>query len=216
MTLFRPISGWFDRGNEKALLPNPELSKAIGACGLMILAALLIGLSAAVSRIHVNHLPKPKVFLSQPGKSVQQVQILSTPSLSQLKVQRWTTRVMREVFSFNFFNYQTHMDAVSDDFTDLGWTAFQQGLIASKVEDRVTKDRLDVFLVPLSVARMIKIQRYSDVVVFHLQMPCLMVYRGATQTETKTLLADIIVRQIPTNENPDGVAISDLVLHVLH
>ena len=211
--MFRWISSWFDRRQEKALLTNPELKKSLGALGVIFLAGLLVIAGSLVARIHVAHLPKPKVFLVEKGKAPVLVPTLNTPSLSQIKVQRWTTRTLREIFSFNFVNYQEHMASISDDFTDLGWNAFLAGLKASKVEDRISQDRLDVYLVPINTARMINVQRFNGVVVFHLQMDCLMVYRGATKTETKPMLADVIVRQIPTSDNPDGVAISDLALH---
>jgi len=214
--LFRPLSGLFDRSKEAALLPNPDLAKALGACGLMVLAALLIGASALVARVHVGYLPVPKVYLASTGKAVEQVPVLKNPSVAPIKVQRWTTRTLREVFSFNFVNFDDHVASVQDAFTEQGWTAFQQGLASSNLANRVAKERLDVFLVPQALARVTKVQIINGVVTYQLQMPCLMVYKGASATTNTTMIAQVIVRQVPTDVSPDGIAISDLALRPQH
>jgi hypothetical protein len=212
LALFRPISGLFDRVKEKPLLPNPDLAKALGACGLGLIAMLLIATSAILARIEVGRRPPPQVYLVQPKMAAKAVPTLPTPSISPTKVQRWTTRTLRQIFSFNFNNFDEHMAQSQVFFTDLGFVAFQDGLVKSKVADRVRESSLDVFLVPVAPARVINAKIISGVVAYTVQMPVLMVYRSASTTKTSSMLAIVIVRQVPTYENPDGVGIADIVL----
>jgi intracellular multiplication protein IcmL len=209
--LFKPFSAWVDKVPDGPLMPNPTLAKALGAIGLVVLASLVIAGSAIVARISAAHRPPPAVFLSQNGQ-LQRIQTLTDPSLSTTKLQRWVTRSTREIFSFNFTNYNAHVDEDQVFFTDLGYDAFKQGLVNSKIEDRIKTSQLDVFLVPVSTARVVDIRDYKNGVVFKTQMPALMIYKSASNTEIKSVMVMTSVRQVPTSENPDGLGIADIVL----
>lgn len=214
--MFQGLSAWYDRTSARPLLPDPALSKALGAIGLLVLLTGVIFASALLARAGAGHRPPPAVYLtraSAPG--AQRIQTLGDPSLSDTKLKRWATRASREIFSFNFANYDDHMASVSVLFTDLGWSAFRQGLINSKLEDRVKTKQLDVFLVPETTARLVNVLHDSraKVFVFQTQMPALMVYRSASNIETRRVLVEIMIRQVPTSENPDGIGISNIVVH---
>lgn len=211
--MFKGISGWLDREPARALDGNPHLNRALGAIGLMVVVCAVLVFSAITSRVSAGHRPPPAVFVLQSGKA-EHVQTVSDPSLSPVKLQRWVTRSTREIFSFNFTNYNEHVAQAEVFFTDLGYAAFQQGLINSKIGDRVQSSQLDVFLVPSATARIVDIKQFKGTVVFRTQMPALMVYKSASNAEIKKVMVVTSVRQVPTTENPDGIGISDIVLRV--
>lgn len=211
MQMFKGLSALVDRVSDAPLMPNPTLAKALGAVGLIILASVVITAASLVARISANHRPPPAVYVSQ-GTGQQRIQTLTDPSLSTVKLQRWVTRSTREIFSFNFNNYDAHVATAQVFFTDLGYEAFKQGLVNSKIESRVKGSQLDVFLVPVATARVVDIKSYKNAVVFRTQMPALMVYKSASNTEIKSVMVLTSVRQVPTSENPDGIGIADIVL----
>lgn len=213
--MFKGFSRMVDRVSDAALMPNADLSKALGALGLILLATFAVAISAVVARVSSSHRPPPAVFLSQ-GTAHQRVPTLADPSLSVIKIQRWVTRSTREIFSFNFANYDTRIAGDQVFFTDMGWEAFQQGLTNSKVESRVKTSQLDVFLVPVATARVIDSRVIKHTLVFRTQMPALMVYKSASDIEVKNVMVSISVRQVPTSENPDGLGISDIALQINH
>lgn len=210
--MFKGLSAVLDRVSDRPLMPQPWLAKALGAVGLVVFLSMVVTISALTARVAVGHRPPPAVYLAR-GSEIQRIQVLKDPSLSDVKLKRWVTRSAREIFSFNFANYDAHMEGVSVLFTDLGWQAFQQGLVNSKIEDRVKSKQLDVFLVPESTARLVAVLQAKNVFVFKTQMPALMVYKSASNTEVKRVLIETMVRQVPTSENPDGIGISDIVVH---
>lgn len=209
--MFKGLSAWYDRTSDRPLLPQPWLAKALGSVGLLVLLALIVAISAIASRVIVGHRPPPAVYFSRAG-DLQRIPVLTDPSLSDIKLKRWATRSAREIFSFNFANYDDHMSAVSVLFTDLGWKAFEQGLVNSGLEDRVKTKQLDVFLVPESTARLIAVLQAKNVYVFRTQMPALVVYKSASNTQVTRVMVQMMIRQVPTSENPDGIGISDIAV----
>lgn len=204
------FSKWADRAYPAPL--RDEGVHAVGLCGIMLLAALVILAASLAARVTVARWPRPAVFLVAPHARPERVQALDTPSLSSLRVQNWTSHALREIFRFNFVNYDQHMDDVQPLFTTSGWSAFQTGLASGDVRKHVMDGNLDVFLVPTHAARVVSATVADGALAYTVQMPALMLYRSASSVVTAPILATVVVKQVPTYENPQGLGISDLII----
>lgn len=199
--------------DRKATVPlRGDGVRAMGLCGVMLLSALVIVVAALAARITVARWPRPAVFIVQQGNPPVRLRTLDTPSLSALRVQNWTAHALRDIFRFNFVDYDQHMSDVQSMFTPSGWTAFQAGLASGNVEQHVKNGNLDVFLVPTHAARVVKAGLSGDTLAYTVQMPALMIYRSASSVATVPILATVVVKQVPAYENPQGLGISDLIV----
>lgn len=98
-------------------------------------------------------------------------------------------------------------------FTPEGWSAFQNALQSSQVLKNVREKSLEVWLTPLGSAKMVNRYVSGDYIIWSVEMPAIITYRGAAPVQSSRVLISTTIIRVPTTQNPNGIEISQIMVH---
>lgn len=198
-----------DRTREDELVPivGAALPKALGAIGLMVLSLVGLIICVLLAWTSGSSVPVARHYLVPPHQKPVPVWTAQQPGLSTKRVQSWATYAMQDIMHFNFNNMQERELENRMYFTDLGWDAFKDAIKGSTLSKEVVAKQLEVWAVPIKEGRVTQAMTYGDAMVWEVQIPTLIIYRGPSQSVVKRMMATMQLRQVPSSESVDGIAI---------
>ena len=171
-----------------------------------LLAVTTLALAACVA-LGVTRMPAAPVVLTRSGHPDRIEPTSSAPTLSVLRVGRWTSAALTRILSFSFVDAETHIQAMRHLFAPAGWASMSVALTDSGLLRRVVDNKLQVVLVPEQAPRLVNSSRQGGSRIWVLQMPVLMVYRGPGSPRAQRLIAQVIVVSLPPRVAPQGLGI---------
>lgn len=158
--------------------------------------------------------PKPPQDFLVKGQSNQVTQIatLSGPILSITKIQSWSARAVKDIFTFDFTNADAHINSVKHYFTSSGWSQFSTSLKNTNLLKTVKNDQLMVSVTPLSPPVAVANPYYvlGKLVWPDIEVPVLLSYTGSQAPDNQKMVIHVMLVQVNPAENPDGVEIAGL------
>lgn len=136
---------------------------------------------------------------------------LNEPYRSNAEVIAWAAGTAQNVMRFGYSDYRQHLQQVSSDFTESGWTSFNKALKEANIIEALEARKL-VLSMDVNAAPEIKNAGVNaGVFTWILEFPVTIKFDGVTPpSDIHTTLHLQIVR-VSTLQNPDGLSIEQWV-----
>lgn len=215
MGIFRFFLLFLDKSSRDKYLEDyigSDYKKNLDILGLNVFL-ILFTLVCFISLYFIAASKPPTVFNTWDGKQSHVLTTINEPILSSDKIQNWSNDALKNIFSFNFYNMDRKMAQNSVYFTPEGWSAFQNALSSSEVLKNVREKSLEVWLTPLGSAKVVNRYVTGDYIIWSVEMPAIITYRGAAPVQSSRVLISTTIIRVPTTENPNGIEISQIMVH---
>lgn len=215
MGIFRFFLLFLDKSSRDKYLEDyigSDYKKNLDILGLNVFL-ILFTLVCFISLYFIAASKPPTVFNTWDGKQSHVLTTINEPILSSDKIQNWSNDALKNIFSFNFYNMDRKMAQNSVYFTPEGWNAFQNALSSSEVLKNVREKSLEVWLTPLGSAKVVNRYVTGDYIIWSVEMPAIITYRGAAPVQSSRVLISTTIIRVPTTENPNGIEISQIMVH---
>jgi hypothetical protein len=180
---------------------------------LFLLSIILIFFTLLVVWWRIENLPIPGYRLWSENKPGDVARTFPLPALTTSKVRKWSVRAVKDTFSFNFVNYEEKMNIASSYFTDEGWSAIKSEISRRKIIENIVDNQLAVVLTPTDQPTIVSSFTYMNNSYWRIEMPILLVYKGAKKNYTEKAIFNILVAQVNTMDNAEGLAIQSIKRH---
>lgn len=180
--------------------------------GLLLIAILTVVILAGTLIYLVTHPPEPKYFATDSQGRLLPVAPLNEPNLSTAAVLQWAQTAVVSAFTFDFANYRSQLQSVSQYFTTDGWQEFQNALQSSGNINTVTTNRMVVSAVATGAPVVTREGILDNHYAWRITMPMLITYQS-TRVSQQNVIASILVIRISTLTNPKGIGIAQLILN---
>ena len=147
------------------------------------------------------------------NSKIHELSTTRTPRMSTLKMQKWLTRSLMDVYSFNFTNYNDVLDDMRWVFRPDTHTSFVNQLNQRRgIIPTVSENRLVVSLVPTSEVRVVKVGRNGKYRLWIVEMHAVIYFSGAIAegTQHRPVLFRVLVEEVDPVKNPYGLVISQI------
>ena len=176
---------------------------------LVLAVANLIGLISVYSMF--SQRPETKFFATSPDGRIIPVMPLTQPGMSKAEILAWTTQAAIKSYTYDYVNYRTSLQDVSEMFTGTGWTRFQEALTSSRMLKTVIAKQLVMTSVPTGAPLIIEEGVRNNRFVWKIQIPMLVKLSGQ-QSLTQPVKVTMLVQRVSLVNNPQGVAIVNYVV----
>ena len=215
---------------DKAILQNSEAQEREGAAGLihlrndfyrdsyhrvlkaLLLALLVILLTALVLFYVVLNPPKPKYFAVDSNGRITPLVPLNKPNLTRPALLQWVTQAALAAFSFNFVNYKAELQAASEFFTPVGWRTFIQAIEQSNNLVAIKSKKLIVSAVAQGAPTIVWSGLMSDGrLAWNIQLPLLITFQSANTLSQQAVVVRMRVVRVSTTYSAKGIGIDQFV-----
>lgn len=223
--MFAWFANLLDKAPDKELgeLLGSQYRSIVGRLGLSMALFMLTFLVLGVAWWSGTHIPETQYLQLRPAAAgqPQQTQPLYTfplPSYSPKRLQEWVSRALSETLTFNFTDVDQQLAHAGSYYTPGARQSMQQAIAADKIVETVKGRRLAVALTPTSPPFVIK--SYSvkangqKALYWDVEAPVILNYTGASHSEATGMRIYLRVKQVPTTESPDGLAIAGFYARV--
>lgn len=222
--MFKWFAGMLDGAPDKVLedLAGPEYAGSVSRLGLVTALFAITLVVAGIAWWSGLRIPQTAYMLLPATQGAKPTPVYSfpLPTYAPGRLQAWTSRALSETLTFNFTNVEQRLNAAGAYYTPAARQSLAQAIEADKIAETVVSNRLAVALTPVSPPFVIKAYRMSSVIggepalYWDVEAPVILNYIGASQTEAVRMRIYLRLKQVPTTENPDGLAISGFYARV--
>ena len=154
-----------------------------------------------------SHPPEPLYFTtSVNGKSSPLIPLFE-PNTSDSVVTQWANLACIGAFTYDFVNYESQLELISDYFTENGWNGFMNSLKESNNLNTMISKKLVVTAVALSTPLILKKGIVNGVYAWRIQIPILVTYQSASEVTQMKMIINVLMTRISTRDNYKGVSI---------
>jgi intracellular multiplication protein IcmL len=179
-----------------------------------VLSIILIVI-VAIETLFIMHLVNEPVqvqyFATDPQGRITKLQPLSQPVISQEAILSWANQAIVKAYTYNFVNYRSQLQELSDSFTPEGWEQFQNALTKTRNLQTVIAQQLVATAVatgaPVIEDQRVIAGRYS----WKIAMPVLVKYQSSNKNYSQSLTVRVIIQRVPVYTNPKGVGIVQFI-----
>lgn len=213
--LFRFVGEFFDHGLDKVLSgpAGPAFGKNMGVIGAVILSSLVVVVAAMGIAISGRGIETPQYYLVKEGEVAGRLPVLATPSLSVEKITLWSERAVRDIFRFNFRDYESRMRQNSVYFTPAAWRDFSASMERTQLLQNTRSQRQFVVLTPMEPAQLIGRSVVNRQVVLRVEIPVIISYIGGEEPIFQKQILEVFILPVPPEQSPEGLAIAKLRAH---
>ncbi len=210
--MFRGVAEFFDHSLDKVLSKpaGPAFSKNMGAIGAVILCAVLSILAALALAFSGRTIEAPQYYIVREGKPPARLPVLDSPALTVEKITSWSERAVREIFRFNFRDYEQRMAQNSVYFTPAAWRDFSASMEKTEMLKNTREQRQFVILTPLEDAQLIDRVVVGGRYVLLVEIPVIITYIGGEEPVYQKQFIQLFLLPVPPEESPEGLAIAKL------
>jgi intracellular multiplication protein IcmL len=140
---------------------------------------------------------------------------LSTPIESDPAVEGFTVNMLTNTFTFDYVNYKSQIDKLSENYTSDAFTLLKKdletkgGIVAEAVNNKWI-----VTATVMASPELIHKGLLPNTKIFgwKMRVPIMITYQNEEQTSSQRYYADVTVMRVDQKNNPHGVAIANLQL----
>lgn len=197
-----------------APLPSQEMyDRAIKNSSMIQIFLLILLLALCGAWWAQREVRSPKYNLVN-GTDITALNVGPTPVLSKSKVQEWSARAIRDIFSFGFRNADTHLDSMRPYFNTAAWSSFRASVDKTNLYHSVVTNSLLVEVTPLQDALVGDSYSVLGKTIWpQVEVPVLVSYVGAIGTNTmpsQRLTIVLTLVQADVSDSPDGLQIASM------
>ncbi len=106
----------------------------------IVIGLLAVGIISLFLTVHVKQI----YFATTADGRIINIVPLNEPYRSPAEVIAWAASTAQNVMRFGYFDYRTRLQQVASDFTDTGWTAFNNALKEANIIEAIEQRKLVV------------------------------------------------------------------------
>jgi intracellular multiplication protein IcmL len=152
-----------------------------------------------------------RYFVTDPSGRVSEIQAINRPIQSQEMVLNWATQSITKAYSMNFANYAQQLKDIEPNFNEPGWRGYQEALKTSGYLEKMLANQYSTYAVPKSAPVVVAQGDLNGVWAWRLQIPVIVLYKSASNSQTQEITVDAVVVRRPETENPSGLAIAQII-----
>jgi len=173
----------------------------------VIIALLVAGIVTLLLTVQTRQI----YFATTSDGRIISIVPLNEPYRSNAEVIAWAAGAAQNVMRFGYSDYRQHLQQVSSDFTETGWTSFNKALKESNIIEALEARKL-VLSMDINAAPEIKqtIVR-NGVFTWYLEFPVTIKFDGVTPPANINTTLVLQVVRVSTLQNPDGLSIEQWV-----
>lgn len=175
------------------------------SCIFFMLAMVIV----LLFQIHYRPIPS---FVAMSSND-QKMPLISygDPNLLSSTLIKWATKAAVTAYTYDFYNYPRQLEMARPYFTEGGWTSYSKSM--QSVIKTITTNKLfvnGVVSAPPVISNQGSLGGYERV--WRIQIPFLVTYQGAENTQNANYMVTLMVVKVPTTENPAAIAIDQFVM----
>lgn len=178
--------------------------------GTMVITFILMSIIGFVF-YQMLHRPLPVFFAQQPTNEKMKLTPFTTPNLLPDTILRWAGKAATTAYTFDYVNYNVQLRLARPYFTADGWQIYLRSVEA--LINTVTQNQLFVNGV---VAGTPVISNQGPLPgnsrVWRVQIPFLVTYQSANTSSKKHFIVVMMLVNVPTEVNPQGIGIDQFVM----
>lgn len=211
-SMFKVIAQSIDQSLDRVLEPavGRDYGRAMGTIGAVLLGSLLVIVFAIGLGWKGREIHQPTYYLVSGGKPVGKLPVLNSPNLSAQKITDWSNRALRKLFTFDFRNIEDVMSDGSVYFSPGAYSDFKASMEKTKMVNKVKTERLKVVLTGLRDAQLVGRGVIGGRMALVVEQPVVLTYIGGEKPVYQYQFIQLLIRAVPTTENPEGLSIVSL------
>lgn len=135
---------------------------------------------------------------------------LTQPYIHQATLLTWANEAAVAAYTFNFVNYDTQFQSISNYFTPEGWKAFHDQLTQSYIFKFMKDKKLIITAVTSKAPIILKQGVVNGHYSWRVQMPLLVIYQSATEWMHETLMVTMVIERTAPYEGIKGIGVVEL------
>jgi hypothetical protein len=156
---------------------------------------------------------KPVIEAVNPSMQVMPVVPLSAPYVSNAGAAAWVTRALENTLDISFSEWRKNLGDASRYYTPTAYGQLIAGLKSSGILQKVTGQRLNTVLTPVSAAYVVKSGLINGVPAWIIHGTFQLTYQGTTNDEgEQSMKAEFIIQRASILSHPSGLVIRSIVL----
>ncbi len=158
--------------------------------------------------------PTPKYFATTADGTLIQMIPLDKPNLATNTLLQWAVKAATSAYTFNFVNYRSEIQSISQYFTNAGYQSFLKALKESNNLDAVRSKKLVVSAVPTGAPIILQngIIRSANTYGWEVQLPMLVSYQSANDLLRQDIVVTLLIVRMSTLESVDGIGIERFIV----
>lgn len=176
---------------------------------LVLILANIIGLMSVFAMY--TQRPETKFFATSPDGRIIPIVPLNQKGKSSAEILDWATKAAIKTYTYDYVNYRTSLQDVSELFTGDGWTQFQRALTSSRMLKTVIASKLVMTARPTGAPVVVEEGVRNNRYIWSIQIPMLVKLSG-DKSLTKPVKVSMLVQRVSLVNNPEGIAIVNFVV----
>ncbi len=139
---------------------------------------------------------------------------LTTAELPQSTLLAWAERAIISTFSYDYKNYKDVQKNAAGYFTAQAWKEYNRALVASGNLKAITAHKMRITAVP-GAAKIVDQGVLAGHYNWKIEIPVKLIYQNIednNEVQEQNVVITLLVSKTPPNINPQGIAISSLVM----
>lgn len=186
-----------------------EQNKYRKALTWVLILALLAAAQSAILALLSWQEPQPNYYATTTNGVVVDLHPLSEPVLTSTYITEWASLATRKVFNLSFINYDNEIQQTSQYFTPDAEMKFKAALKSAGLLDTVAKEKVNMSAVVSNAPVILNRGIYQGRFTWTVQLPVLITFSSASETQNKHVIVTMNVQRIPTLNTAQGLMISD-------
>lgn len=163
----------------------------------------------------ITHPPAPRYFATYIDGRITPLYPLNESNMDDSEVLQWAAKAAAAVFSYNFVNYKSELQASSGYFTGYGWRQFQLVLQRSRLVEIVTSKKLILSAEPTGAPEKVRPPQLlsNGRWAWEVRVP-LKVYMTSSQSAytTQNFNVTMVIMRVSTLNAPSGIGIQQILV----
>lgn len=211
--MFDFIARWIDEPLDDALSKDlgKDYGKVMGIIGTGVLCAAIIILFAIFNVFSASKIEAPQYSVIKNQKVVGKLPVLNSPSFSGEKIKMWSSKLVGDVYNFNFGNINRQIERNKFYFTPAAFEDFKKQIASTKLDEDVISNRLFVTSTPIDDPVIVGRARVNGQDVIRVQVPVVITFIGGDKPVYKKQWLDLFILAVSTTESPEGLQLARIV-----
>jgi len=176
----------------------------------VIISMIVVIVMVAVLFYQILHRPLPQFTAQAPDNNKMTLTAFDEPNFLPATLLKWAKKAVVAAYTFDFVNYNQQILLAAPYFTEAGWKSYKDA-VAGILQD-IAQKKLFVNGV-VSGAPVISNEGYlSSGYTWRIQLPFLVTYQAGEGNSQQNYTVIITVIKIPTNIEPMGIGIDQIVM----
>lgn len=201
-----------DDGVQKKMDALPFMAEYRRKQFLIFLGLIGVFVANVIFYVFTKEVPPPKVVLVNEQNQTLEFNPVKFPNLSIATIQSLSQEVVQKMYNFNFLEYENQLIQAKGYFSPDGWKAYIDFFLKSDFLKSIKDNKLTV-AATLTARPIIKSRprKEGGIMSWNVVVPVVVTFSGDTPQQAQYFHVNLVVIQVPTEENPKGLGVLSLI-----